>query len=463
VTSPVYNREAEWSVIGQMLTQPNAIPEVIGIQMAVEDFFGPDCRLIFEAAVESYYAGDKVDPVLIGDKLRGPLSRQWGIPEGDIPAKLYEQASARAGRKSLLDHAKIVRRRADERRLLAVMDQARASIEEGEMTPEEVSDFLGSEATKVATGTTMRGEILSMQQVGTEYMKYLRRLKIAREQGIELAAYFGLQFVDRWTKGVAPGELMLVGGEPGVGKSAITWEFAHGFGKRQMAKPVDRRIGALVLCMEMALVGSSARLATRMSGVPGDKLREGILDNDELGHIARSWKNEENLPIFWNFASNFKMSQMRALIVEAIRRHNVGLIVVDHFRMFDPDRRINNPNQEDEAKARFLKEDIAKDLNVAVVCLAHTTKLKREMSDGRPHLGDLRGSGQVAAHADIVTFMYRPWMYATDNEKAEGVYSETDAELLYRKNRNGALGISEFEFDPARMSITDKYGVISAP
>lgn len=151
---------------------------------------------------------------------------------------------------------------------------------------------------------------------------------------------------------------------------------------------------------------------------------------------------------------------MRALIVEAIRRYNVGLIVIDHFRMFDPDRRINNQNQEDEAKARFLKEDIAKDLNVAVVCLAHTTKLKREFSDGRPQLGDLRGSGQVAAHADIVTFMYRPWMYATENERAEGVYSESDAELLFRKNRNGALGTAEFEFHPALMKINDKYGIV---
>lgn len=459
----MFNREAEWSVIAQMLTQPNAIPECIGIQMAVEDFFQPDCRLIFEGAVEAYYAGDKVDPVLIGDRLRAPLSRQWGVPEGDIPQKLYEQASGRAGRHALIDHGKIVRRHADERRLVAVMDQARAAIAEGEMTPEEVSDFLGSEATKVATGTTTRGEILSMAQVGSEYMKYLRRLKLAKDQGIELAAYFGLRFVDNLTKGLAPGELMFVGGEPGVGKSAITWEFVHGFGKRQVAKPPDRHIGALVLCMEMGLIGSSARLASTMSGVPGDKLREGVLVEDELALIARKWKHEEGLPIFWNFASNFRMSQMRALVVESIRRHNVGLIVVDHFRMFDPDRRINNPNQEDEAKARFLKEDIAKDLNVAVVCLAHTTKLKREFSDGRPHLADLRGSGQVAAHADVVAFMYRPWMYATDNEKSEGIYGETDAELLFRKNRNGSLGTSEFDFNPATMTITDKYGVPRTP
>jgi replicative DNA helicase len=91
-----------------------------------------------------------------------------------------------------------------------------------------------------------------------------------------------------------------------------------------------------------------------------------------------------------------------------------------------------------------------------VVCLAHTTKLSKEMTDGRPRLGDLRGSGQVAAHADIVAFMYRPWMYATDNEKLENVIPPSDAELIYRKNRNGALGTAEFTFDPTRMLVKDK-------
>jgi replicative DNA helicase len=150
------------------------------------------------------------------------------------------------------------------------------------------------------------------------------------------------------------------------------------------------------------------------------------------------------------------MSQMRALVVEAIRKHNVGLIVVDHFRMFDPDRRINNANQEDEAKARFLKEDIAKDLNVAVICLAHTVKLRRgEDGDGRPQLSDLRGSGQTAAHCDVVGFMHMPWMFATDDEKLGNV-KESDAEMIYRKNRAGKLGTALFDFMPDVMQIHDK-------
>jgi replicative DNA helicase len=192
-----------------------------------------------------------------------------------------------------------------------------------------------------------------------------------------------------------------------------------------------------------------------MSRIDGGKLREGDLSDRDLQKIAQDWAAERELPLYFNFASNFKLSQLRALVVQAIRQHNVGLIVVDHFRMIDPDRRVNNPNQEDEAKARFLKESIAKDLNVAVICLAHTVKLKgaREGGDGRPTLNDLRGSYQVAAHCDAVAFVYRPIMYATENEIGEGVIRDTDAEMLWRKNRNGELGVEEFGFDPAHMTV----------
>ncbi len=247
---------------------------------------------------------------------------------------------------------------------------------------------------------------------------------------------------------------MFVAGPPGVGKSSIVWAMGQGFAVRQLKKPEDRRVATMVLSLEMALIGSSARLASSIAGVEGERLREGDISDDELSKVISRWKTLEQLPLYWNFASNFRMSQMRALIVEAVRRHNVGLVIVDHFRMFDPDRRINNPNQEDEAKARFLKEDIAKDLDVAVICLAHTIKTPRE-GNPRPTLNDLRGSGQVAAHADIVAMMFRPWMHATENEKLEGVVTMTEAEMIFTKNRNGALGTSEFFFEPGRMTIRD--------
>lgn len=277
---------------------------------------------------------------------------------------------------------------------------------------------------------------------------------MAKQQGIEMAVYTGLPFIDDWTKGIAPTELCFLAGDPGVGKSAVAWKAAEGFAMRQLRKPPEQRVGTLVLSLEMGVFPSTQRVVQSLTGIDGMRLREGDITRQEYQRVLTEWKNRENLPLYFNFASNFRLSQMRALIVEAIRRYNVGFVVIDHFRMLDTDKYISNPNQEDEAKVRFLKEQVAKDLNIAVLCLAHTVKVGRNTEgDSRPRLSDLRGSGQVAAHADFVGFMYKPAKAHGEDAQLEMDIKETDAELLWRKNRHGTDGTAYFTFEPKTMTV----------
>lgn len=456
---PPHSPQTEWSVVSQMLAKPNVIGEVIGAQVEPEDFYSQDCRQLYEAIVTAHYADQRIDALTMAEALRFQLSNLWSCEESEVSDRLYQrQLAATMNSDAAADHAILLRQMGDKRRLQALCLQAIHAIEDGSMSSEEVGDYLTTEGAKITTGAVARGEILSWVDTGREYVKYLKRLKLAKERGVELSAYTGLKFIDHYTKGLGPGELMMCAGEPGVGKSAVVWVAAEGFARRQMFKEANRRIGTLVLSLEMGLVPSSTRLAQTMTKLDGGRLREGEVSDEEVDKVVQGFLRYKDLPMFFNFASNFRASQMRALIVDAIRRHNIGLVVLDHFRMFDLDRRVHNPNQEEELKARFLKESIAKDLNVAVVCLAHTIKLKREGSDGRPTLSDLRGSGQVAAHCDIVNFIYRPYMYASQHEIEDGHAPDpTAAEMIWSKNRNGELGTSYFYFNPAEMQVRDNW------
>jgi replicative DNA helicase len=128
--------------------------------------------------------------------------------------------------------------------------------------------------------------------------------------------------------------------------------------------------------------------------------------------------------------------------------------------MIDTDRRYNNPNQEDEAKVRFLKENIAKDLNVAVMCLAHTIKVGRGQGgeSPKPRLSDLRGSGQVAAHADFVAMAWNPGAYMSEDDRdlMDDVPEEGDMELLWVKNRFGSPSSAPYRFDAPKMRVTPR-------
>jgi replicative DNA helicase len=443
----------ERAVVGQMLADPAIIGNVVGTLLESKDFHGAGERLLYEVLYQRYYADEPIDALSIGEHCAARLSTLWNCDESAAIAAVqrlsleqrYQQGDA-------TDHAKVVKRDSDLRSLLAVSASIRHEVEKAEKSPEEIASLVGQDAMQIATSSVKVEEIVQFGDMGREFIREMRRVMDAYQQGIELGAKFGVPFIDDWTHGLQPTELLFAAGEPGVGKSLVWGQAAKRFAERQARLPEDKRIGTLFLSLEMGRWPNYIRIAAELSGVSMSEMRTGELSMQALEKIKRDWGRKKDLPLYFNFASNLRFSQLRALIVESIRRFNVGVVFIDHLRMLDTDHFIRDVNERDEAKVRFLKESIAEDLNVAVVCLAHSVKMTGS-DDKRPQMGHLRGSGQIAAHADFVTFIYRPYEYATELAKDSGDVLPTDAEMLWRKNRHGQTGVAEFYFNPETMTI----------
>lgn len=447
--------EAESSVVGVMLANPKVIGEVVGTLLEAEHFYLPAFKALFRAIVDAYYADEPTDALTIGELQAKTLARTWRSDEDEAVRTVVELA---AGRKpfaaNAIAHARLVKRDADFRALLDLAKAIERSVQLETDAPDEIAGLASQNAMRIATSTLLTHELVAFDDLGKRFVEDQRLQMRARAAGVELGAYFGLQFVDDYTRGLRPTELMVLAGEPGAGKSAVAWRCAHNFAERQMTRSLEERIGTLVLSLEMGEEQSNVRLAQTIGGVDGGRMREGKLEEKDLQRIMREWEGLKGLPLYFNFTSTLRGSQLRALVVEAIRRHNVGFVVLDHMRYFDMDGRWDSQLEHDEAKSRFLKEDIAKELNVAVLCLAHTTK-GLDSDDKRPKLSNLRGSGQIAADADFVAFIYRPYLHATQKKIEEGKVLRTDAELIFAKNRWGLDGSVPFYFDPSTMAVAD--------
>lgn len=455
--SNLTNSNAEWSVVASMLANPDLVPELVGMQIEGDDFVRQDTRTLFCKTVESYYADRPIETLIIAEAVKNDLARVWDVASDEVADGVLQHISGQNHGEAARDHAGIVKRLATSRRLLEVVNQAATSIMEGKKLPEEVASIMGADALAVTGGLSLRSEIRDWMSTGRDYAKYLQVIKTAHEEGHEQAVFCGQPCVDDYTRGILPGEMWVLGGMPGVGKSSVAWSVATGFAEKQMRKqPHLPKLGTLIVSMEMGLVSSATRLAQSITNLDGMKLRAGEITDPEYKHILREWLARDGLPIYFNYASNFRLSQLRALITEAVRRHNVGLVVIDHFRQLDTDRYVQDPLQADEIKARFLKESIAKDLNVSVICLAHTVKLGGRDGNPRPTQADLRGSGQIAAATDFLSFLHKPGKNLDYAQKAELGIRDTDMEMLWEKARHTQEGHAQFTFDPSKMTMSQR-------
>lgn len=801
------NPQAEWAILSSLLSKPSLIGEVVGKQLEPDDFTDPAARVVYAATLDRYYSSDTVDPLIVGELAKPELAALWGQSQETVVQSLQERVRGGGYSDNTLDHAMIVRRLSTTRQLASVAADALMACQDGKLTPSEIGDRMSSEALRVTSGTVRREEMFDWMDLGRAYLIRLRDMRRLRREGREASVYTGLNFIDDWTKGIAPGELCFLAGDPGAGKhlsldtplptpsgwttmgevqrgdviyderglptlvtgvseiahgedvyelefddgavvkasgthtwvvstratrsrvikqayryrkgkrnrppdpvemleltteqmydavlvdggsrancaiqlagalvgaecelpldpyvlgvwlaegdtnsgrmgvgdleivdilqargtdmsvredprkdwgyrivglrgksgvaalraagvlgrkhipaeylrasiaqrrallaglvdgdgwhghpaqceivtvlprlrddlyelatslglrvavrearamlngrdygpkwtlswsadwspfwierkargwtsarfdsryvvairrvpaepvkclavaapsrlylcgramipthnSAVAWESCKGFAQRQLRKPEADQVTTLLLSMEMGEYPTGQRFAQGLTGIDGMRLREADIGDREYDEIRQQWANLKGLPIRFNFASNFRLSQMRALIVEGIRRHNVGFVVIDHFRMLDPDKPVENGVREDEVKVRFLKEQVAKDLNVAVMCLAHTIKVGRNVDGGaRPRLSDLRGSGQISAAADMVGFLHRPFRSAGEQEQQLMDMDPTDAELVWAKNRYGTESVAPFRFDPKTMRLGER-------
>jgi replicative DNA helicase len=448
VSKPASQR-AEEALLGTIFRDPAIVPEVMGTLLEPLHFFFRPYRIVYEEIVERYFADATIDPLLVAESVQRRVAESWRIEEREAVDRIIALKASSADA-PVNDLAAVIKRHHDYRELLTMAERVQRQVMEEVDDPEAIAADASAHSLKVATAMVAQHEVYSYGDLGRRWVENMKRDMALVASGEIVGAHFGIRAIDDFTKGLKGGELLIAGGEPGVGKSAVWWRAAENFAMSQREKP-GGKVGTLVMSLEMSEEPSSVRLAQAVGGVEGEKLRMATLDRDELLNTAKAWARKKDLPLYFNYSGHLRESQLRAIIVDEIRKHNVGLVVIDHFRFIRPDDRTLRGNEADDQIVTFLKV-LAKELNVAVVCLAHTVKTI-ETNEGRPKMSDLRGSGMISAFADFVSFVYRPWKHASETARRAGSVNESDAEMLWEKARHTGEGSAEFYMNLSTMTI----------
>ena len=202
---------------------------------------------------------------------------------------------------------------------------------------------------------------------------------------------------------------------------------------------LEGNIGVGMFSLEMANHQLAMRLLCAEARVDSHFVRTGNLPNTHWKNLSIAVGSLAEAPIYLDDTPALTVLELRAKARRLKVEKNIGMVVVDYLQLMQGPKGIESRQQEISVISRSLKA-LAKELNIPVVALSQLSSAVEQRADKQPQLSDLRESGAIEQDADVVIFLYRPWVYSQEDE------DEGKAKIIVAKQRNGPTGAIEASF-----------------
>jgi replicative DNA helicase len=236
------------------------------------------------------------------------------------------------------------------------------------------------------------------------------------------------------TSGFQPGDLIIVAGRPGMGKTALALNLAQNACQ-------DTGEPAAIFSLEMSKEQLALRMLSSQAGVDSSKMRGGFLSQKDLAAINQAAGTLYDIPLFIDDSPAISALEIRAKARRMKMNEGLSLVVVDYLQLMRGRAAAERRDLEISEMSRSLKA-LAKELRIPVVCLSQLNRKVEERTNKRPVLSDLRESGAIEQDADVILFIYREALYNKDIEPDK----RRQAEVIVAKQRNGPTGTVRLTF-----------------
>ena len=420
-----HSEESERAVLAAILLDADRHLASTSTRLKPDDYYFERHRLLYEAMLALQESDSPIDLRTVQARLeqRDQFEAAGGVAylatlEVDLPDlgrvdSYVEIIKERALRRRLIDACTTIYRTALDGGL-----EARDALDRAEQAVMELSEEAVSRT------------FVPLDQVYRETMERLERRSSNDFPGLRT----GFVDFDRMTHGLQPGNLIIIAGRPGMGKTSLALNIAT-----HVAHQEKKAAGFFSL--EMSEQEIAMRVLCSTTDIPFHRLRGGRLGTRDWSRLHEAVETGRDSCLFIDDSANPSLLEVASKARRLKAQRGLALVVVDYLQLMNAGGRYENRNLEIGAITRGLKQ-LAKELEVPVVALSQLSRLpERRGKDHRPQLADLRESGNIEQDADIVVFVYREEMYQRDDPDVQGM-----AQLIVAKHRNGETGSVDLVF-----------------
>jgi replicative DNA helicase len=423
-----HNLEAEKCVLGAILINNHAFNQAAEI-IDAGDFFRDAHRRIFEKMVGLTDRSQPVDLVTLKDE----LGRSDELDEVGGPAYISSLVDGVPRSANVEYYAKIVKEKSTLRRLIQSANDVLLRAYDAEEDADDLLDQAERSIFQIAEHR-MRSGFVSLAQLVDGGYQLIEQLQA--QKGLVTGVPSGFVDLDEMTSGFQKSDLVIVAARPSMGKTSLVLNMAlHG------GIEAGKSVG--VFSLEMSKEQLFMRMLTSEARVDAHRFRGGFLGEQDYARLVEAFARLHDAKVFIDDTPSIGILEMRAKARRLKLEHGLDMLIVDYLQLMQGRGKFESRQQELSSISRSLKI-LAKELEVPILALSQLSRAPETRADHRPQLSDLRESGALEQDADVVLFIFREDMYATDGERNPD--SEGTAEIIIGKQRNGPTGSVRLAF-----------------
>lgn len=405
------SHEAEAGILGALLLDNNALDRVSD-RLKPEHFFSALNREVYAEVCAQIVAGKQADVITVFQAMGQRIDLQ----------SLNDLAQFVPSAANIRRYADTVIERAKSRGLLTVSAEITELAKDHARSIEDRVEAAQGLLTKLIDDAP-RDDWISAHESAIEHINTIE----ARSEGKIAAWSTGLRDLDEILEGgLRPGELVVVGARPSMGKTALAMTIG-------LNMAADYTVGMLSMEMphselrdrQTAILGriSLSSVKRPSKGLQWDAVVEGV-------------EKAKNLNWYASDQGGLNINQVRSKARNLKRLHGLNVLIIDYIGLMSGlDSKQQRAYQLEEI-SRGLK-NLAKELGIAVLCLAQVNRKVEDRAEHAPALSDLRDSGAIEQDADVVMFVHRPIQQKQDLPEEWRNY----AKVTVAKNRQGRCGV----------------------